>query len=66
MGKYGSEGIGMDEQDRDDAGEGSDKGPTEGPMRTNGGKHPGVPRSFKSGGVKTLTSRKSQQMNGGC
>ena len=59
MGKnYGSEGMAM--------GKGSAGGPTSGPMNTNNGKHPGVKRIFKSGSVKDLTSKKSQQMNGGC
>ncbi len=36
-----------------------------GPMNTNGGRHPGVKRISKHP-MKSMTSRKSQQMKGGC
>lgn len=45
--------------------QGSGAGSMKGPMHTNGGKTPGVKRISKHP-VKSLTSRKSQQMNGGC
>ncbi len=44
---------------------GSGNGGMKGPMHTNGGKAPGTKRISKHP-VKSLTSRKSQQMNGGC
>lgn len=54
---YGSEGMGMKQ--------GGGNGNMKGPMHTNGGRTPGVKRISKHP-VKSLTSRKSQQMKGGC
>ena len=45
--------------------QGNGSGAMNGPMNTNGGKHPGVTRISKHP-MKSLTSRKSQQMKGGC
>lgn len=56
-GKMGAEGMPMQQ--------GSRAGSMKGPMYTSGGKHPGVKRISKHP-MKSLTSRKSQQMKGGC